>query len=71
MRDVTKCPYCGGKSRVYESRKRKKGWVRWRRCYKCYMTWKTVEVDYDFLTGIADRINRYVRDTGDYEGGKR
>lgn len=44
MSDVTKCPECGGESRVLMVRKRHGKYVRRRACLDCGHRWTTVEL---------------------------
>ena len=43
-KNITRCPNCGGKVAVYDSRVSKHGQRRGRKCLKCGFRYSTVEV---------------------------
>lgn len=44
------CPRCGSNEvRVYDSRSRIDSVWRYRRCKKCYETWKSIEVRAEYI----------------------
>lgn len=52
---VKRCPNCNSISKVYDSREKKKGYIRYRYCPVCNMTFKTIEIPYELLMSLEVR----------------
>lgn len=46
-RDVSKCPKCGKRTKVYDSRIVRNRLIRYRQCPDCWIRYKTIEIDYE------------------------
>lgn len=56
---VKRCPHCNSISRVYDSRQKKQGYIRYRYCPECHITFKTIEIPYEALMGLeVKNINK-------------
>lgn len=56
---VKRCPNCNSISRVYDSRQKKEGYIRYRYCPACHVTFKTIEIPYELLVKMEVRnINK-------------
>lgn len=55
---VKRCPYCNSISKVYDSRQKKEGYIRYRHCTGCHVNFKTIEIPYEVLMELeAGRNN--------------
>lgn len=63
MKNGAECPGCGRKvSSVYDSRPSPIGKVRRRRCHGCTTTWKTYEINADYVKAL-EHFQKHVKET--------